>query len=72
MTPGARDRLYTLSFDHRASFEKEFMRITDTPTAEAHRRIAQLKAVINNGFSVAITIDACAVAGHASPCPAAG
>lgn len=54
MTPDVCDRLYMLSFDHRASFEKQLMGITGTPTAEEHQRIAELKAVIYDGFTLAI------------------
>lgn len=55
MTDTAAERLYMLSFDHRASFEKELIGITGTPTAEEHQRISELKAVIYAGFVDAIT-----------------
>jgi myo-inositol catabolism protein IolC len=65
MTQAAHDRLYMLSFDHRASFEKELMGIAGTPTAEQHQRISQLKSVIYDGFTDAIShsapTEACAV-----------
>jgi len=55
MTDTAAERLYMLSFDHRASFEKELIGITGTPTTEEHQRISELKAVIYAGFVNAIT-----------------
>jgi myo-inositol catabolism protein IolC len=65
MTDSGAERLYMLSFDHRASFEKELMGITGTPTAEEHQRISALKTVIYAGFADAITKgvppEACAV-----------
>ncbi len=50
MTANADQRLYILSFDHRGSFKKGLMGITEEPTTQQRGRISELKAVIYDGF----------------------
>jgi myo-inositol catabolism protein IolC len=65
MTDTVGGRLYMLSFDHRASFEKELMGINGAPTTEQHQRIGKLKTAIYDGFTEAVRHgappEACAV-----------
>ena len=54
MTAKAGQRLYILSFDHRGSFEKGLMGITDVPTEGERERISELKTLIYEGFTRAV------------------
>jgi myo-inositol catabolism protein IolC len=49
MTGYERD-LYMLAFDHRGSFQKQLLDIAETPTPAQAERIADIKAVIFEGF----------------------
>ena len=47
--------LFLLPFDHRASFQKGLLGITGPPDAAQHRRIADMKMLIWEGFEHATT-----------------
>ena len=54
MTSRLGRRLYMLSFDHRASFEKGLMGIAGEPAATERQRISELKALIYEGLTRAV------------------
>ena len=49
MTP-----LYMLAFDHRSSFSRDLLGIDGTPTPFEARRVADVKAVVYEGFRLAL------------------
>jgi myo-inositol catabolism protein IolC len=50
MTP-----LYMLAFDHRSSFSRDLLGIAGTPTPFEARRVADVKAVVYEGFRLALS-----------------
>lgn len=54
MSADEQQRLYVLSFDHRASFATSLMSIAGEPNGQERRRISELKGLIYDGFMRAI------------------
>jgi myo-inositol catabolism protein IolC len=46
--------LYMLAFDHRSSFSRDLLGIAGTPTAEEAARVGDVKAVVYEGFELAV------------------
>jgi hypothetical protein len=47
-------RLYVMAFDHRGSFERQLVGLTRAPSSAEAARIADAKAVIHEGFRLAL------------------
>ena len=47
--------LYMLAFDHRSSFSRDLLGIPGTPTPEEAARVADVKAVVYEGFELAVS-----------------
>jgi myo-inositol catabolism protein IolC len=58
MTPGYDQKLYTLAFDHRGSFQKKFFGIEGDPDAEQTAMIADAKHLIYEGLAQAVAAGA--------------
>jgi myo-inositol catabolism protein IolC len=54
MALGYDGKLYILAFDHRGSFQKKMLGISGTPNPEESERISDAKAVIFEGFALAL------------------
>src|SRR5438093_5736587 len=46
--------LYMLAFDHRSSFSRDLLGIAGTPTPDEAARVADVKAVVYEGFELAV------------------
>ena len=47
--------LYMLAFDHRSSFSRDLLGIQGTPTPADAARVADIKAVVYEGFELAVS-----------------
>jgi myo-inositol catabolism protein IolC len=47
--------LYMLAFDHRSSFSRDLLGIAGTPTPEEAARVSDVKAVVYEGFELAVS-----------------